>query len=56
MKCDFAARNSLLHGGGAMSCDGFTEALSVDYALGSAAIASSSEGGYFASNATTIGK
>ena len=34
-----------------MSCAGFTEALSVDYALGSAAIASSSEGGYVAANA-----
>ena len=34
-----------------MACAGFTEALSVDYALGSAAIATSSEGGYVASKA-----
>ena len=34
-----------------MACAGFTEALSVDYALGSAATASSSEGGYIAANA-----
>ena len=52
-RCEVRLRgaNSLLHGGGAMACAGFTEALSVDYALGSAATASSSEGGYVAANA-----